>query len=214
MVDFNKTVFNLINYFRNKLFQVTYNNSWGIYPHEWIAQQILASSNTSSAYLSTKTAPMGVRFGLPIYWLTLVRQRGSPSGSVSLPPYITGSSSGSMCFSKTSCQLAINQRNNSIHFTRKDKVFIFCLFEINFVFGWSKMQWCIVSHPQGYRSFVLCSHSESAWWGCRPQEKVWGLQEKNLKVLTKCKPAIIMKGSSKAGYCIKNTKTNTETQVD
>lgn len=40
-------------------------------------------------------------------WLTLLRQRGSPSGSVSLPPYIAGSSSASMWFNSTSCQLAV-----------------------------------------------------------------------------------------------------------
>lgn len=37
--------------------------------------------------------------------LTIVLQRGSPSGSVRFPPYATGSCSGSMCFKRTSCQL-------------------------------------------------------------------------------------------------------------
>lgn len=37
--------------------------------------------------------------------LTMVLQRGSPSGSVRVPPYTTGSCSGSICSRNTSCQL-------------------------------------------------------------------------------------------------------------
>lgn len=93
-----------------------------IYLCEFVLQQILASSNTSSASRRAKTQQLWVCCLVSIYGLTLVRQRGSPSGSVSLPPYITGSSSASMYFSKISCQFAINQRNNSMHFIGKAEV--------------------------------------------------------------------------------------------
>lgn len=41
----------------------------------------------------------------PLYSLTMVLQRESPSGSVRFPPYATGSWSGSMWALNTSCQL-------------------------------------------------------------------------------------------------------------
>lgn len=173
-------------------------------------QQRRVSSNSSSSRLGTKrTAPIGVQFGFLIYWLTLVRQRGSPSGSVSLPPYIAGSSSSSMYLSKTSCQLAVRpeKKQPSIH----QKVGWFWFFS---EFG-IRVKYSPVSHRRGCRSCVLCSHSESAWRGCRPQERVWGLQEKNIKVLTKRKAARIETlVLQKAGYDNKKTKTNKEMQVE
>lgn len=47
---------------------------------------------------------------LRVSLLTMVLQRGSPSGSVRVPPYTTGSWSGLMCLRSASCQLPANSQ--------------------------------------------------------------------------------------------------------
>lgn len=58
----------------------------------------------------------------PFRSLTMVLQRGSPSGSVRVPPYTTGSCSGSICSRNTSCQLPAIIGMSSFTKTLQNKV--------------------------------------------------------------------------------------------
>lgn len=78
---------------------VLYRRIWSATTAKHIAAMIIQKDNTNLTYCSTNL----------FFPLTMVLQRGSPSGSVSVPPYTTGSCSGSMCVRNTSCQLPIKK---------------------------------------------------------------------------------------------------------